>query len=283
MLTMGIDVGSRSSKCVILDDGELLTYGTIPTFPNIDKTAQAVVEAAVQRQTGLWGEYRMPLPDVKVDHLTIEDMDYVVSTGYGRAVVPFADRAITEISCHCRGAQWFVPGVSTILDVGGQDSKGIRVDAEGQVADFVMNDKCAGGTGRFLEIVAEALNVPLDEIGPLSLQNTKELPFSTTCAAFGRGAAVTMRKQGEEKADILAGLHEAVARRVTGLVNKVGFADEFVISGGIGRNVGLVSRIEQISGLKVTVPQEPMIVGAVGAAMFAHDRATKKSAALQEA
>jgi predicted CoA-substrate-specific enzyme activase len=283
MLTMGIDIGSRSSKCVILDNGELLTYGTIATFPDIDKTAQAVVDAAVQRQTSLWGEYRMPLPDVRVDHLTIEDMDCIVSTGYGRAVVPFADRSITEISCHCRGAQWFVPGVSTILDVGGQDSKGIRVDPDGQVADFVMNDKCAGGTGRFMEIVAEALNVPLDDIGPLSLENTKELPFSTTCAAFGRGAAVTMRKQGEAKEDILAGLHEAVARRVTGLVNKVGFADEFVISGGIGRNVGLVSRIERISGLKVTVPQEPMIVGAVGAAMFAHDRATKKSAALQKA
>jgi predicted CoA-substrate-specific enzyme activase len=283
MLTMGIDIGSRSSKCVILDNGELLTYGTIATFPDIDKTAQAVVDAAVQRQTSLWGEYRMPLPDVRVDHLTIEDMDCIVSTGYGRAVVPFADRSITEISCHCRGAQWFVPGVSTILDVGGQDSKGIRVDPDGQVADFVMNDKCAGGTGRFMEIVAEALNVSLDDIGPLSLENTKELPFSTTCAAFGRGAAVTMRKQGEAKEDILAGLHEAVARRVTGLVNKVGFADEFVISGGIGRNVGLVSRIERISGLKVTVPQEPMIVGAVGAAMFAHDRATKKSAALQKA
>jgi predicted CoA-substrate-specific enzyme activase len=278
MLTMGIDVGSRSSKCVILDDRQLLTYGTIPTFPDIDKTAQAVVDAAVKRQTGLWGEYRMPLPDVKVDHLKIEDMACIVSTGYGRAVVPFADRSITEISCHCRGAQWFVPGVSTILDVGGQDSKGIRVDAEGQVADFVMNDKCAGGTGRFMEIVAEALNVPLDEIGPLSLQNTKELPFSTTCAAFGRGAAVTMRKQGEAKEDILAGLHEAVARRVTALVNKVGFANEFVISGGIGRNVGLVSRIEEISGLKVTLPQEPMIVGAVGAAMFAHDRAMKNGA-----
>jgi predicted CoA-substrate-specific enzyme activase len=278
MLTMGIDVGSRSSKCVILDDRQLLTYGTIPTFPDIDKTAQAVVDAAVKRQTGLWGEYRMPLPDVKVDHLKIEDMACIVSTGYGRAVVPFADRSITEITCHCRGAQWFVPGVSTILDVGGQDSKGIRVDAEGQVADFVMNDKCAGGTGRFMEIVAEALNVPLDEIGPLSLQNTKELPFSTTCAAFGRGAAVTMRKQGEAKEDILAGLHEAVARRVTALVNKVGFANEFVISGGIGRNVGLVSRIEEISGLKVTLPQEPMIVGAVGAAMFAHDRAMKNGA-----
>jgi (R)-2-hydroxyacyl-CoA dehydratese activating ATPase len=192
--------------------------------------------------------------------------------------VPFADHAITEITCHCRGAQWFVPGVSTVLDVGGQDSKGIRVNADGQVADFVMNDKCAGGTGRFMEIVAEALHVPLSEIGPLSLQSTKELAFSSTCAAFGRGAAITMMKEGERKEDILAGLHESVATRVMALVKKVGIEDQFVISGGIGRNVGLVSRIEErLGGLKANLPQEPMIVGAVGAALIADDRAKKQA------
>jgi predicted CoA-substrate-specific enzyme activase len=277
MLTMGIDVGSRSTKCVILDDGKLLTYGSIETGPNIVKTAQAAVDAAVHRRAGKWGDYRMPLPDEKVDHLTIEDMDSIVSTGYGRAIVPFSHKAVTEISCHCRGAQWFVPGVATVLDVGGQDSKGIRVGAKGEVAEFVMNDKCAAGTGRFLEIVAEALHVPLSDIGPLALKSTKVLPFSTTCAAFGRGAAVSLLKEGERKEDILAGLHEAIATRVTGLVRKVGIADKFVITGGIGRNVGLVNRIEQrIDGLKVTLPEEPMIVGAVGAALFALDRARKK-------
>ncbi len=274
MLTMGIDIGSRSSKCVILDDGQLLTYGTIETGPDIIKTAEAVVDAAVHRRTGLWGEYRMPLPGVKVDHLRIDDMACIVSTGYGRAVVPFAHHAITEITCHCRGAQWFVPGVSTVLDVGGQDSKGIRVGPMGEVVDFAMNDKCAAGTGRFMEIVAEALHVPLSEIGPLSLQSTKVLPFSSTCAAFGRGAAVTLLKEGERKEDILAGLHEAIANRVMALVRKVGVADKFAISGGIGRNVGLVSRIEEkIDGLTVYLPQEPMIVGAVGAALIANDRA----------
>jgi len=278
MLTMGIDIGSRSSKCVILDDGQLLTYGSIETGPNIVKTAQAVVDAAVNRRTSKWGEYRMPLPEKKVDHLKIEDMAYIVSTGYGRAIVPFAHKNITEISCHCRGAQWFVPGVSSILDVGGQDTKGIRVGANGEVADFAMNDKCAAGTGRFMEIVAEALHVPLSEIGPLALKSTKVLPFSTTCAAFGRGAAVTMMKEGERKEDILGGLHEAIATRVTALVKKVGIADKFAITGGIGRNVGLVSKIEQkIGGLKVTLPQEPMIVGALGAALFALDRAKKQA------
>jgi predicted CoA-substrate-specific enzyme activase len=278
VLTMGIDIGSRSSKCVILDDGKLLTYGSIETGPNILKTAQAVVDAAVHRRTGLWGEYRMPLPDAKVDHLKIEDMAFIVSTGYGRAVVPFAHRNITEITCHCRGAQWFVPGASTVLDVGGQDSKGIRIGERGDVADFAMNDKCAAGTGRFMEIVAEALQVPLAEIGPLSLKSTKLLPFSSTCAAFGRGAAVTMRKEGQSKEDILNGLHEAIAGRVMPLVKKVGIADKFVISGGIGRNVGLVRKIEaRLDGLKANLPQEPMIVGAVGAALLALDLARKRS------
>ena len=278
MLTMGIDIGSRSSKCVILDDGQLLTYGTIETGPNITKTAEAVVDAAVHRRTGLWGEYRMPLPDVRVDRLKIEDMACIVSTGYGRAVVPFAHHAITEITCHCRGAQWFVPGVSTVLDVGGQDSKAIRVGPMGEVVDFVMNDKCAAGTGRFMEVVAEAMHVPLSEIGPLSLQSTKVLPFSSTCAAFGRGAAVTLLKEGERKEDILAGLHEAIANRVMALVRKVGVRDKFVISGGIGRNVGLVNKIEEkIDGLKVNLPEEPMIVGAVGAALIANDRAKKQA------
>jgi predicted CoA-substrate-specific enzyme activase len=281
MLSMGIDIGSRSSKCVILEDGELLTYGTIETGPNVVKTAHAVVEAAVQRRAGKWGEYRMPLPDTKVDHLKLEDMAYIVSTGYGRAIVPFANRNVTEITCHCRGAQWFVPGVSTILDVGGQDTKGIRVGAKGEVADFVMNDKCAAGTGRFMEIVAEVLHVPLPEIGPLSLKSTKVLPFSTTCAAFGRGAAIALRKEGETKEDILAGLHEAIASRVMAVVKKVGIADKFAITGGIGRNVGLVTKIEQkVGGLKVTLPEEPMIVGAMGAALIALDSAKKKDKAV---
>jgi predicted CoA-substrate-specific enzyme activase len=256
----------------------LLTYGTIETGPNILKTAQAVVEAAVHRRTGKWGEYRMPLPETKVDHLKIEDMACIVSTGYGRAIVPFAHRNITEITCHCRGAQWFVPGVATILDVGGQDTKGIRVGANGEVADFMMNDKCAAGTGRFMEIIAEVLHVPLSEIGSLSLKSTKVLPFSTTCAAFGRGAAVALMKEGERKEDILAGLHEAIASRVMAVVKKVGIADKFAITGGIGKNVGLVSKIEQkLDGLKVNLPQEPMIVGALGAALFALDRARKKA------
>jgi predicted CoA-substrate-specific enzyme activase len=280
MLTMGLDIGSRSAQCVILEDGQLLTYGNIETGPESARTAYAAVEAAVHRRGGVWGENRMRMPDVKTDQLGIEDMDYIVATGYGRAVVPFAHARVTEISCHGRGAHWFVPGVSTVLDMGGQDCKGIRVNERGEVTRFVMNDKCAAGTGRFLEVMADALKVPLFEIGGLSLESTKNIPFNTVCTVFARSEAVAWMRQGESKADILAGLHEAISQRVVALLKRVGIEEKFVITGGIARNVGVVTRIgEKLGGIRITIPAEPMIAGAVGAALFAFDRARKKPAA----
>ena len=278
MLTMGIDIGSRSTQCVILKDGRLLTYGNIETGPESAKTAFAAVEAAVHRQGELWGEHRLPLPDVKTEHLRIEDMDYIAGTGYGRAVVPFAHGSLTEISCHARGAHWFVPGVSTILDMGGQDCKGIRVNARGEVTQFVMNDKCAGGTGRFLELIADALKLPLFEIGALSLRSTKHISFSRSCAVYAQSEAVAFLKQGVSKADILAGLHEAVAARLVALLKGVGIEEKFVITGGISKNVGVVAKLgEKLDGIKITIPPEPQIAGALGAALFACDRARKKA------
>jgi predicted CoA-substrate-specific enzyme activase len=278
MLTMGLDIGSRSAQCVILEDGQLLTYGNIETGPESARTAYAAVEAAVHRRGGVWGENRMRMPDVKTDQLGIEDMDYIVATGYGRAVVPFAHARVTEISCHGRGAHWFVPGVSTVLDMGGQDCKGIRVNERGEVTRFVMNDKCAAGTGRFLEVMADALKVPLFEIGGLSLESTKNIPFNTVCTVFARSEAVAWMRQGESKADILAGLHEAISQRAVALLKRVGIEEKFVITGGIARNVGVVTRIgEKLGGIRITIPAEPMIAGAVGAALFAHDRARKEA------
>jgi predicted CoA-substrate-specific enzyme activase len=278
MLTMGLDIGSRSAKCVILQDGELLTYGKIETGPDSAKTACAVVDAAIHRRSELWGENRLQLPDVDTTHLAVEDMACIVATGYGRAVVPFAHASLTEISCHGRGAHWFVPGVSTILDMGGQDCKGIRVNERGEVTRFVMNDKCAGGTGRFMEIIAEVLQVPLFEIGELSLTSTTDVPFSKTCAVFAKSEAVAFMRQGMAKPDILNGLHEAISKRVLVLLKSVGIRDKFVITGGIARNVGVVARIgEKVGGIEVNIPPEPMIVGALGAALFAFDRASKKA------
>jgi predicted CoA-substrate-specific enzyme activase len=278
MLTMGLDIGSRSAKCVILQDGELLTYGKIETGPDSAKTAYAAVDAAIHRRSELWGENRLQLPDVDTTHLSVEDMACIVATGYGRAVVPFAHASLTEISCHGRGAHWFVPGVSTILDMGGQDCKAIRVNERGEVTNFVMNDKCAGGTGRFMEIIAEVLQVPLFEIGELSLTSTTDVPFSKTCAVFAKSEAVAFMRQGMAKPDILNGLHEAISKRVLALLKSVGIRDKFVITGGIARNVGVVARIgEKVGGIEVNIPPEPMIVGALGAALFAFDRASKKA------
>jgi predicted CoA-substrate-specific enzyme activase len=204
-------------------------------------------------------------------------MDCIVATGYGRLVVPFAHATVTEISCHGRGAHWLVPGVSTILDMGGQDCKAIRVNERGEVTNFVMNDKCAGGTGRFLEIIADVLKVSLFEIGELSLTSTKDISFNNVCAVFARSEAVAFMRKGESKADILAGLHEVISQRAVALLKRVGIEEKFVITGGIARNVGVVTRIEQkLGGIKITIPAEPMIAGAVGAALFAFDRAKKK-------
>jgi len=277
MLTMGVDIGSRSAQCVILEDGQLLTYSNIETGADSAKTAYAAVEAAVHRRDGLWGENRMLMPDVQTDLLGIGKMDYIVATGYGRVVVPFAHGRLTEISCHGRGAHWLVPGVSTILDMGGQDCKGIRVNERGEVTRFIMNEKCAAGTGRFLEVMADALKVPLFEIGELSMESTKNIPVRSVCTVFARSEAIALMRQGENKADILAGLHEAISQRVVALLRRVGIEDKFVITGGVARNVGVVTRIEEkLGGVKVTVPAEPMIAGAVGAALFAFDRAREK-------
>jgi benzoyl-CoA reductase subunit A len=280
MLTMGIDIGSRSTKCVILADGEVLTYGQVETGPESTKAAYAAVDAAVHRRAEFWGENRMKLPDVGTGHLRIDDMECIVATGYGRLVVPFAHATITEISCHGRGAHCLVPGVSTVLDMGGQDCKAIRVNARGEVTNFVMNDKCAGGTGRFLEIIADALKVPLFEIGELSLKSTKDIAFTNVCAVFAKSEAIAFMRKGESKADILAGLHEVIADRVIGMLQRVGIADRFVITGGIARNIGVVTRIrKKLKGIEVTIPPEPMIAGALGAALFACDRARRAARA----
>jgi predicted CoA-substrate-specific enzyme activase len=205
-------------------------------------------------------------------------MDYILATGFGRAVVPFAHGSATEISCHARGAHWFVPGVSTILDMGGQDCKGIRVNDRGDVTNFVMNDKCAAGTGRFIEIIADLMKIPLSEVGELSLQSKTNIPFSSTCAVLARNKAVALLKQGVSRADLLAALHEALSKRVVSLLKRVGIADKFVISGGIGKNVGVVAKIrEQLGGMEITIPAELQIGGAVRAALVGSRKGQRRN------
>ena len=209
-------------------------------------------------------------------NLSLDDIDYIVSTGYGRIIVPFANKNITEISCHAKGAHWFYPEVRTILDMGGQDCKAIRSDANGKVANFVMNDKGAIGGRGAVEVVAELLNIPLEDLGKRSLEQVDgEVPISSTCVVFARSEVLGYLHQGRHKNDIMAGACEALASRVYTLLKRVRIEKEFVISGGIAKNIGVVKRLEQKVGLEANIAFEPQIVGALGAALFARDRLQK--------
>ncbi|MBI2957739.1 MAG: benzoyl-CoA reductase, bzd-type, subunit Q [Chloroflexi bacterium] len=260
MITAGVDVGSLSGKAVVLDDNRLVSWGLVPTGPDSAETAKEAMDIALQK-----------------GNLSLDRIEFVVSTGYGRVVVPFAQRNVTEISCHAKGANYFFPGARTILDMGGQDCKAIRCDANGKVVNFAMNDKCAAGAGRSMEVMADLLQIPLDEIGPRSLQlDQGEVAVSSTCTVFAKSEVLAHVRQGAPTNDILAGLCAALASRVYGLLRRVGIEPEFVISGGIGKNVGVVTRVEQKVGLEANICFEPQIVGAVGAAIFARDTLVKQ-------
>jgi predicted CoA-substrate-specific enzyme activase len=261
MFVAGIDIGSRGSKAVIMEDNNIVSHVICDTGPESVKTAQMTIAEAL-KGTGL----------------SLEDFSYVVATGYGRVLVPFANTNISEISCHARGAHWYFPSVRTILDMGGQDCKAINVDDRGRVTNFIMNDKCAGGTGRFLEVIADVLQVPLEEIGGLSLESTKDIPFSTICAVFAKSEALTLLKKGTAKSDILSGLHDAIAVRCHNLLKRVSIESDFTITGGISKNIGMVAKIKKKLGMEPILAPDPQIIGALGAALFARERAEAQEA-----
>ena len=205
--------------------------------------------------------------------LSMPDLKYIVATGYGRINVPSANEIITEIACHAKGVHALFPNARTILDMGGQDCKAIRIDEKGRHIGFAMNDKCAAGTGRFLEIMAQMLKVPLNEIGPLSLEAEEDLKISNVCVVFARSEVARHMRRGVSKAQILGGLHASIADRVYGLLKRVGIEADFVISGGIGKNIGVVKRVEAKVGLPAHVSENPQIIGALGAAWFAREKA----------
>lgn len=254
MLFAGVDVGSRTAKAVILSDNKIGATHLIATGPESAMTAQTVLEGALKKL------------DVPIDKLS-----YIVTTGYGRYIAPFTNASISEISCHAKGANWFFPSSRTILDMGGQDCKAIRVNERGEHTNFLMNDKCAAGTGRFLEVMAEALGVPLEEMGKISLAAKESISISSACAVFARHEILSYRRKGYPMEDILAGLHEAVAHRVFGLIKKVGIEKDFVITGGIANNIGIVSRVERLVGLESLISDQPQLTGALGAAILAKE------------
>jgi predicted CoA-substrate-specific enzyme activase len=255
VIVAGIDIGSRAAKAVVMKDDEIVSSFIGDTGPESVKTANMTMDSAL-RGTGL----------------SLDAIDYIVATGYGRVLVPFARENVSEISCHARGINWYYPSVRTILDMGGQDCKAIRCDASGHVTDFVMNDKCAGGTGRFLEMIAEVLGTPLEEIGGLALQSKNAILFNTICAVFAKTEAITHLRHGVARSDILAGLNEAISVRCLNLLKKVSIEKDFTITGGIAKNRGMVAKISEKVGLEPLLAEDPQIIGALGAALFAREK-----------
>ncbi len=265
IVTAGVDVGSVSSQAVIMTDGALYATASMRTGHNSPESSRNVINWAMEG-TGL----------------TLDDIHYCVGTGYGRLRVPFANKAVTEIACHARGAIFmYGPSVRTVMDMGGQDLKVIQCDERGKVLNFSMNEKCAAGTGRGMEVIADLLRVPIKEIGGLSLQVKKDPPpVSNTCVLFAKTEVMGMLYGGTPIAEILAAYTAAMAERVCAQVKQVGVVEDFVITGGIAKNRGVVERLERCLGVRsLKTDVDYQLAGAIGAALFAkaiHEKSLKK-------
>lgn len=259
MITLGIDIGSNTVKTVALRDGaEILASHVIRTSHDIEAVTRASVDACL----GAAGA-------------ALDGVAAIVATGYGRVTCTLAGREVSEITCHGKGAFFHFPAARTIIDIGGQDSKVISLSDTGRVVDFVMNDKCAAGTGRFLEVMAQALDVPLDDFGDVSARSTSNVEISNTCTVFAESEVIGLMARKQPKEDIIAGLHASIASRVVALANRLRVQDEVVITGGVALNSGVRAAIEKQSGKKLLVPPNPQIIGALGAALVAAETAGK--------
>ena len=255
MIFAGVDVGAATAKTVILSNNSILGYSIIPTGHNVKVAAEQVTMEAMQR-AGI--------------STSTQELDYVISTGYGRNAVTFANKAATEIICHAKGAYFMIPDTRTIIDIGGQDSKAIEVDDKGNVRDFVMNDKCAAGTGRFLEVMAEVLEVgSIDNMGPISLKGENPCSISSTCTIFAESEVVSLRAEGKSRENLIAGVHKAVASRVAVMAKRLKINPKVIFTGGVAKNIGVKRALEEELGIDVLVPEEPQIMGALGAALLA--------------
>ena len=256
MYVMGIDSGSTSTNAVIMDrDRNIKAFAVVRTGAKSGQSAQKILEEVLEKAG-----------------LKRENISWIVSTGYGRVSIPFADENVTEISCHGRGAHYFNPNVRTSLDIGGQDSKAIHLSSTGEVTDFVMNDKCAAGTGRFLEMIARSLEMEIGELGPAALQSTENIEITSMCSVFAESEVISLIAQNKEKADIANGVCHSIANKSYSLMKRVGLDPEFMMTGGVAKNPGVVRAVEEKIGAKLYICPEPEIVGAVGAALYALDQ-----------
>jgi benzoyl-CoA reductase subunit A len=253
LITAGIDIGSSSAQAVIIQNDNILSFSNMNTGIDKRETSFKVIDIAL-----------------KGTDLSRNDIKYIVGTGYGRYQVPFADKNVTEITCHARGAHFFFPGARTVLDMGGQDCKAINCDEAGKVKAFAMNEKCAAGTGRSMEVIARLFDIRLEDIGPMSLDiNEKPPQMGSSCVVFAKSEALRMLRSGVARNTVLAAYCDSLAHRILSLLKRIGVKDDLVISGGIAKNIGVVKRIEANLAVKAHICFEPQIVGAVGAALMA--------------
>jgi predicted CoA-substrate-specific enzyme activase len=252
MITSGIDIGSISTKAAVLSDGKLLGTRLIFTGYNAEAAGRTVFEEL--------------LKDLGLERSAVRR---VISTGYGRNSVKFVDKAVTEITCHGAGAHYLDPVVRSIIDIGGQDSKVIVIDEKGNVKNFAMNDKCAAGTGRFLEVMARALEVDLEVFGNLSLKAGSPSRISSLCTVFAESEVISLISRGEHRENIIAGIHESIAARMAAMTNRVGVVPPVVMTGGVAKNMGVVKALEKKLGMPIRVSEYAQVNGAIGAAVLA--------------
>jgi len=252
LLTAGVDIGAATAKAAILSNNTLLSFSIIPTGHSVSQAGEFVLNSALEKA-----------------NISFNDLQRIISTGYGRRAVPFADKALTEIICHAAGVNSILLSARTIIDIGGQDSKVIGLDENGNVINFIMNDKCAAGTGRFLEVMAGVLDVKINDIGPISLTGENPCEISSTCTIFAESEVISLRAEGKSRENLLAGIHKAMSHRVAIMGKSVGFKEDIVFTGGVAKNIGIGKAMEEEIGFKILTPEEPQIMGALGAAILA--------------
>lgn len=257
---LGIDSGSTSTNAVIIDENEnIVSYAVVRTGAKSIESAKKAFHLVLEKA-----------------HLKDEDISLIVSTGYGRISIPFAHMDVTEITCHGKGAYHLNKNVRTIIDIGGQDSKVIKIDERGDVIDFAMNDKCAAGTGRFLEMMAKTLEVPLDHLGEVSLKWKEDIKITNMCSVFAESEVISLIAQNKEKSDIIHGLHNSISNRIVSLLGRTGKKGAYMMTGGVAKNLGVIKALEEKLGEKIYVYKQPEIVGALGAALIGYETMVSK-------
>ncbi|MCG6911158.1 MAG: acyl-CoA dehydratase activase [Deltaproteobacteria bacterium] len=255
MITVGIDVGSITAKAAVIADGKLMASGVCQTGYDARAAAEKIFKT-VMAESGR----------------SHDQVEGVISTGYGRKNVTFADKSVTEITCHAAGANFLDPGIRSVIDIGGQDSKAMVINGQGKVLDFAMNDKCAAGTGRFLEVMARALELELDLLGDMALKSEKPSRISSLCTVFAESEVISLIAKGEPRENIVAGIHASIGSRVVAMAGRLNFQPDVMMTGGVAKNKGLVRMLEQKIGMPLNVSPYAQVIGAIGAALLATER-----------